>query len=42
VRPHRAAVIALVAAIAVAICVLTIGWAATDLLAAFARYRGTP
>jgi hypothetical protein len=42
VRPSRAAVIVLVATVAVAICVLTITWAAADLLGAFARYRGTP
>jgi hypothetical protein len=42
VRPSRGAVIALVAAIAVAVCILTIAWAAADLLGAFARYRGSP
>jgi len=42
VRPHRAAVIALVAAVAVGICVLTIMWTAADLAVAFARYRGSP
>jgi hypothetical protein len=41
-QPSKSAVIALVAAIAVAICVLTISWAAADLLGAFARYRGVP
>jgi hypothetical protein len=41
-QPSRGAVIALVAAIAVTVCVLTISWAAADLLAAFARCRGVP
>jgi hypothetical protein len=30
------------AAIAVAVCVLTVAWATADLLGAFARYRGSP
>ena len=41
VRPDRRAVIALIAAVAVAVCILTIAWAMEDLVAAFERYRGS-
>jgi hypothetical protein len=41
-RLSRAAVIALIAAITVAVCVVTIAWAAVDLVGAFARYWDVP
>jgi len=41
VRPDRRAVIVLIAAVAVAVCILTIAWAMEDLVAAFERYRGS-
>jgi hypothetical protein len=42
VRLSRAAVIALIAAITVAVCVVTIAWAAVDLVGAFVRYWDAP
>ena len=42
VRPDRRAVTVLIATVALAVCILTIVWAAEDLAAAFERYRGSP